>query len=194
MKVNMTIKNRLIIAFLAILILPSSAIGWFSYQKAESQISVEIEKNANQSVQSVDKQINELFSSSLSDMDYLAKTINGKMINGEASPELRKILDPVKAVKPEYDHVQFATNTGVLLNSPQQQFEAGFDPRERPWYSLAMEKKGTALVNNPIVAQDGKVIVVPSKATEDGSGVVSVVLSLTNLSEQVNHIKVGEKG
>ncbi|OMP68040.1 methyl-accepting chemotaxis protein [Domibacillus epiphyticus] len=193
-KVNMTIKNRLIIAFLAILILPSSAIGWFSYQKAENQIAAEIEQNALQSVQSVNSEINELFSTSLSDLDYLSKTVNGNMVKGEASPELRKVLEPIKAVKPEYDHVQFATSSGVLLNSPQQKFEAGFDPRERPWYSLAIEKKGTALVNNPIVAQDGKVIVVPSKATEDGSGVVSVVLSLTNLSEQVNNIKVGEKG
>ncbi|PLT33343.1 chemotaxis protein [Bacillus sp. V5-8f] len=194
LKMRMNIKTRLIIAFMAILIVPTTTIGWFSYQKAANQITTEIEKNAVKDVESVNNQINELLSSSLEDLDYLAKTVNGKMVQGETSPELRKILDPVKAVQPEYDHVQFATTTGVLLNSPQQQFDAGFDVRERPWYIKAIENKGTALVNSPIISQDEKVIIVPSKSTNDGSGVVSVVLSLSNLTERVNKIKVGDKG
>ncbi|WP_159081917.1 methyl-accepting chemotaxis protein [Paenibacillus sp. CAA11] len=191
---HMTIKNRLMISFLVILLLPTLVLGISSYRTAKQNITDQILKNTNQSVDSVNKQITNLINTSLSDLDYLSKTVNSSMVNGLESPALREVLDPVKAVKKEYDYVQYATSSGQLLNSPQQTFAAGFDVRERGWYSSAMSKKGTSFVNKPIVSQDGKVIVVPSKATEDGSGVVSVVLSLTNLANRVNEIKVGEKG
>jgi methyl-accepting chemotaxis protein len=185
-KVNMkmTIKNRLIIAFLAILILPCAAIGWFSYNEAKNQVTAQIDQNASQSVQFVNSQINELMSSSLSDMDFLAKTINKGMVDGAANPKLRVLLDPLKAVKPEYDNLQLGTTTGLMLNSPEKKMEAGFDPRTRPWYTKA------------IVSGDGtgKIIVVPSKAAEDGSGVVSGTLSLGKFSKQVGSYKVGQKG
>lgn len=194
LRLVMSIKNRLILAFLAVLLLPTGALGYFSYQKAEKDITEQILRNTKQSVDSVNQQTTKLITTSLEDLNYLAQTVNSGMVNGEKSPELRRVLDPIKAVKKEYDHVQYATNDGKLLNSPQQTFAAGFDPRDRPWYKNALAKKGEALVSSPIISQDGKVIVVPSKATEDGSGVVSVVLSLTNLSQQVNAIKVGEQG
>ncbi|MEC0126337.1 methyl-accepting chemotaxis protein [Paenibacillus pabuli] len=191
---NITIRTRLSIAFLVILVLPTAGLGWLSYLTAKDDITDQFMKNTRQSVETVNTQIDTLINTSLEDLKYLSQTVTKGMIAGDESPELRQILDPIKAVKSEYDHVQFATAEGKLLNSPQQTFAEDFDPRERAWYSMAMEKKGQALVNNPIISQDGKVIVVPSMATADNSGVVSIVLSLTNLAEQVNKIKVGETG
>ncbi|NGZ77548.1 methyl-accepting chemotaxis protein [Saccharibacillus alkalitolerans] len=194
MKWNPSIRSRLFAAFLIILLIPTISLGVISYQKSKTEITEQFMKNTRQSVQSVDSQLTDMIQSSFDDLDYLSKTVKGGMVQGEASPRLRQILDPVKAVKAQYDHVQFATTDGKLLNSPQQKFDAGFDPRERQWYKDAISQKGTALVNSPIVGQDGKVIVVPSKASEDSTGVVSVVLSLDHLAAQTNAIKVGEKG
>ncbi|GGO05605.1 methyl-accepting chemotaxis protein [Saccharibacillus kuerlensis] len=191
---NLSIRSRLFAAFLIILLIPTVSLGVTSYQKSKTEITGQFMKNTRQSVQAVDTQLTNIIQTSLDDLDYLSKTVTGSMVEGETSPELRRILDPVKAVKKEYDHVQFATTDGKLLNSPQQEFAEGFDPRERGWYSAAMAEKGTAFVNSPIVAQDGKVIVVPSKASADGTGVVSVVLSLSNLAGHTNAIKVGETG
>ncbi|MFB5678549.1 methyl-accepting chemotaxis protein [Paenibacillus terreus] len=191
---HLTINGRLRIAFVAILLLPPAILGWLSYQTAKDDITAQILSNTQQTVESVNKQVSGLITTSFNDLDYLAATVNAGMVDGPESPELRRILDPIKAVKAEYDHVQFATTDGVLLNSPQQTFAEGFDPRERAWYSNAIQNKGQSFVNSPIISQDGKVIVVPSKATEDGSGVVSVVLSLSNLAKEVNAIKVGETG
>jgi methyl-accepting chemotaxis protein len=195
-KLNITIKNRLIIAFLAILILPCSAIGWFSYQSAANQVSLEIEKNAEQSAQFVNNQINSLISSSLSDMDYLAKVVNEGLVDGASNSALYGVLNPMKAVKPEYDNVQYATNSGLMLLSPPKKMAEGFDPTTRPWFVKAIENKGTAVINDPTISQDGSssIIIVPSKATEDGSGVVGGTLSLTKLAEEIHRIKIGEKG
>ncbi|WP_172254680.1 methyl-accepting chemotaxis protein [Saccharibacillus deserti] len=191
---QLSIRSRLFAAFLVILLIPTVTLGLISYQKSKTEITEQFMKNTRQTVQSVDSQLTGIIQSSLNDLDYLSGAVKGGMVQGTDSPQLRQILDPIKAVKAEYDHVQFATADGKLLNSPQQQFEAGFDPRERQWYKDAFAQKGKALVNSPIVAQDGKVIVVPSKASQDGTGVVSVVLSLGHLAEQTNAIKVGETG
>ncbi|MGN8648097.1 methyl-accepting chemotaxis protein [Gracilibacillus sp. HCP3S3_G5_1] len=193
-KVATTIKNRLIFSFLVILLLPTTILGYFSYQKANEEITNQIVDSTNNSVAFIDSQLNQLIETSIEDLNYLSNTLKDNMVDGMDSPEIRSIMDPIKAVKKEYDHVQYVTGDGQLLNSPQQEFSDDFDVRERAWYQDALANPGTALVNSPIISQDGKIIVVPSKAAEDGIGVVSIVLSLSNLAEQVNDIQIGQNG
>lgn len=190
----LSIRSRLVIAFLVILIIPSSALGFFSYQTAKEEITEQIMNSAQKEVMHVNIEINNMINETLADLDYLSKTATVDMIDGMESPLLRELIDPIKAVKKEYDHVQYATTDGMLLNSPQQDFADGFDPRERAWYKHAIEQKDQYHINDPIISQDGKVMVVPSKASEDGGGVVSVVLSLNNLSAEVNTTTIGNSG
>lgn len=193
---KLTIQTRLIIAFLAVLILPCSAIGWFSYKKAESAVTDQIQNNAEQNVQFVDKQVSDLIKTSMSDMDYLAKTINGSMVSGSQSPEIKMALDAYKAVHSQYDAVYYASNTGYYLFSPEKKMEAGFDPTKRPWFLKATENKGKAIITDPIAAADGsgRIVVNPSKMTDDGSGVVGGGLDLSWLAQQVNSFKIGKMG
>jgi methyl-accepting chemotaxis protein len=191
-----TVKNRLMIAFLAILILPSSTIGWFSYQKSKTQITDQIMQNALQNVKSANDQINELLNSTLIDTDYMANTVKGNMLDAGGNPKLKQVIDPMKAVKPKYANVFFGTSGGLMFLSPEKKMQDGFDPRKTAWYGKAMENKGNAVVNEPTVAADGtgNVIVITSKTTADGSGVVGTTLILKKLSEQLNSIKVGKMG
>ncbi|WP_276352358.1 methyl-accepting chemotaxis protein [Cohnella caldifontis] len=193
---NWTVRTRLILVCLVILILPSAAIGWFSYQSAADKVSAEIETNAMQNVQTVNNQINELIQSGLADADYLAKSVKGTMVAGDQTAEADRILEPFKAVKPQLDNAFYATETGKFLIYPFKAMEEGFDPRTRAWYPAAMQNNGRAVVNDPMISADGKgsVIVVTSEAAADGSGVVGVTINLASLSKQINQIKVGKKG
>lgn len=193
---NWTIKARLIAAFLVVLILPCAALGWFSYNSAADQMAQRIEHNAEQSVEMVNDKINNLVSMGMSDMDYLAGAVTRDMMDGAENPEVKAVLDPLKAVKGQYDNVFFADSTGLMPVSPHKEMAEGFDPRQRPWYINAMENPGTAIVNEPIPNADGtgNLSVMVSKAAEDGSGVVGVTLSLSRLTEEVGAIKVGEQG
>ncbi|WP_202080483.1 methyl-accepting chemotaxis protein [Caldalkalibacillus salinus] len=191
---SMTVRNRLIIAFLVILLIPTGALGIFSYQSADGEITDQIMNNTEEKIDAVNYDLSQLIQTTFEDLEYLSSTVKGSMVDGWASPDVRMIIDPVKAVKKEYDHVQYAESGGMLLNSPQQDFADGFDPRERDWYIDAMNNRGEFFVGNAFVAQDGKIIVVPSTAAQDGSGVVSIVLSLDNLSNEVGSISIGENG
>lgn len=189
-----SIQTRLIAAFLVILILPCSVVGWFSYLEARQQVEDQIMQSASQSVQSANHEINTLISKSLSDMDYLAQKINGQMVDGTASPQVRAILEPYKAINPQYEVVYFGTNTGVMIFSPDRTIE-GYDPKTRPWFIKATENKGKAIISDPFLsATNNQIAVNPSKTSDDGSGVVGGSLVLTELAKRVNSIKVGQNG
>ncbi|MEO3947197.1 methyl-accepting chemotaxis protein [Gorillibacterium sp. CAU 1737] len=190
------IQTRLTLAFLAVLILPSAAIGWASYNKAASAVTSQIQSNTEQNVSYVNRQITDLLKTSLTDMDYLGKSVNGSMAQGGNSPEIRKVLDAYKAVHAQYDSVFYANPSGLMIQSPNKALDGDYDPTKRPWFSNASDNKGKAVVSDPIVSKDGtgKILVHTSKATDDGSGVIGGGLDLTYLSQVVNSYKIGEYG
>jgi methyl-accepting chemotaxis protein len=195
-KFRMTIKNRLLIAFLAILLIPCSAIGYFAYQRASTEVENQLIASATNSVDTATDQVTELVATSKSTADWLAKGISASsVINGNPA-KVRSILDPLKAVHAEFQNTFYATSNGLFVISPDAKMAEGFDPLTRPWYPLAMSNKGTAVVNEAIVSADAKksVTTIVSKTTDDGSGVVGITMDLTNLKEKLANIKVGTKG
>lgn len=194
-KAYLTIKARLIVAFLFILIVPCVLIGYFSYQKAATEITNQIIENARQGVQFSDNQITDLITSATSDMDYLASHINAGMIDqGANHPQVRSILDQYMSLRPQFLSAYFGTEKGQMISSPHIAVD-GYDPRKAAWYINSMTNKGSTKINNPsISASTGQVVVVPSKATDDGSGVVGGNIDLSKLAEIVNKIQIGERG
>lgn len=194
-KIQLTIRARLIVAFLVILIVPCISIGWFSYQKAATAVTKQIMNNATQSLEISNNQITALISSAISDMDYLSTQFHKANIEGAESPQIQEILDQYKSVHPNFQSAFFGTEGGLMIRSPKQKMEDGYDPRAREWYVQAKAHKGTAIVNKPSVsAASGDVVVVPSKTTSDGSGVVGGNLDLSKLSETISQIKIGTNG
>lgn len=189
---KMTVKNRLMLAFLTILILPCSSIGWFSYQEAKNQVSQQIELNAQQSVEMTNNQIKEIMASSLSDVDYLATKLGAN----STYPEVRQQLENFLIVNPEFENVHFATNTRLMYTLPELKLPADFDPTVRPWWIKAVNNAGKAVVNDAIASADGSgnVVVIQSKISNDGAGVVGATLKLSKMAEQVRNIKVGQMG
>jgi methyl-accepting chemotaxis protein len=192
--VKMTIKYRLVAAFMVVLIIPCATIGWFSYQKAESQLSSEIMGNAIQTANFVNNQISDLVSPGMTDMDYMAAHIHADMLDGNANSKIRNVLDPYKAVHNQYETAFYGTNNRVMIFSPDKKID-GYDPTTRPWFIKAMENKGKAIISDPFVsATTGNISISSAKTTDDGLGVVGVNLDLGKFSQEMNSFKVGKSG
>jgi methyl-accepting chemotaxis protein len=151
---KMTVKNRLMLAFLAILIIPCSAIGWFSYQSAAKQVAAQIEKNAAQSVEYTNNQINDLMSNSLIAVDYLAKNLS----QNTSVAEINTTLSTFLGMNPTFENAHFATNSKEMYTMPVLKLPPDFDPTIRPWWEKAMDKKGTGIVMMPSPPQTVRVI------------------------------------
>lgn len=179
-----------------ILLIPSISIGWISYEKASEEVLEQVTDRAIDNIESVNSQITELLNSKIDDMDYLSTQLNASMVDGFESPQARSILNQYISTNPEFQQVYFGTQQGLMFRSPELKEKlSNYDPRERPWYINAMNNKGKTVINDPlVVSSTGEVVVIHSRATADGSGVVGGHLDLSKLKERVSGIKVGKEG
>lgn len=194
LKMN-NLKLKLILSFSIILIVPAVLVGLFSYSTAKDAVKNEMRDGFKQTINVVSSSINNTIQPKIHDMNLLSQDITSKDYEGEDSPELRPHLAEYAELHPEVDSIFVGTTSGLMIQEPQGDFPADFDPREGDWYKEAMEKQGEVIISAPFLTRDTKeMVVVIAKATKDGSGVVAVTLRLEYLQSMVSEVKVGEEG
>ena len=193
------IKQKLILAFATILLIPSLCIGWFSYKTAYSKVEENMVENANSSVVMLNHTLNQVITGTQKNVDFMASRIALEgvgPVQGDEDPSARTMLDAYKATHTDVELAAVGTDKGVYMNSPVTAVNApGYDPRKRPWYIMASENKGKPTVINPYISSNsGQVVVTVSQTVSDGHGVVSLSLSLQELTKIANEIKIGKEG
>ncbi|MGC5775391.1 methyl-accepting chemotaxis protein [Paenibacillus pabuli] len=191
------IRNKLLVSFLAVLLIPSLTIGIVTLLIADHTVEDQLMDSAKQSVDTTDSIIETHVDAKIHDINYFAGVIEQVMINGQGnSPELETKLKQYLGLHPDALNIFVGTKEGVMVRGKESAGSAqgsDYDPREREWYKLAMEKPGTPAVSPVSKNTDGIAVVFVSKTLEDQSGVVGLSLNLTELREQAS-IKVGKEG
>ncbi|WP_339190095.1 methyl-accepting chemotaxis protein [Paenibacillus sp. FSL R5-0490] len=191
------IRNKLLVSFLAVLLLPSLAVGLITLTMAEDGVQGQLVDSAMQSVSTANTIVESQVNYKIHDINYFADALDPSLIKGENdSPELQLKLEQYLGLHPDAMNIFVGTTDGVMVRGkPTASSTRGdaFDPREREWYKLAMEKPGTAVVSAVSVNTDGVAVVFISKTLKDQSGVIGLSLDLTDLQEQTS-IKVGKEG
>lgn len=195
-KINFGLKNKLILSFLVILLIPCIVISVSSYQSAKNEIDDQMEGLINENVSIVNQSITQFISGQMENIDYLSNAISAGEIENDSNADIRKLLDTIQSSKPDVEQTYVGTETGQFMNSPTSfKNPPEYDPRERPWYKEAKSNAGKVIVTDPYVSQSSnQVVVTLAKATADGQGVVAVNLKLGNISEMMSEIKIGENG
>ncbi|AZN38271.1 methyl-accepting chemotaxis protein [Paenibacillus albus] len=192
---TLTLRNKLIIAFTVILLVPSLTIGWFSYQTAKSQIESRMNMTVTENVRVLDEMLTGYIQPITTDVDYLSQTFKLDAGQPTAAADLQTLIAAFQKVHTQVDTAYLGTSKGEMLLSPQQELPADFDPRTRPWYESAMKANGQIVITEPYInATDGKVVVTIAKSTPNGAGVVGVDLNLEALSTQIESVKIGKEG
>jgi len=194
---NLTIRKKLIIAFACILLVPSLAIGFISYQSAKSELQDSMLQTAKESVQLIDSSMNSQLIPIEKDIEYFAqtaKTANAK-IDIEEISKIKLKFNQYIETKPGAQAIYIGTDTGEMIVSPTLQLPDDYDPRDRPWYTLAMENKGEVVITDPYIdANTNETSVTFAKVLNDGSGVVAVDVNLNVLKDMISVVKVGAEG
>lgn len=199
LKSTFSIKRKLVLAFAAILLVPSLCIGWSSYQTAYNKVEENMVENANSSVVMLNYTLNQVITGTQKNVDFMASRIalgGVGPVQGDEDPFARAMLDAYKTTHTDVELAAVGTDKGVYINSPVTAVNApGYDPRKRPWYIMASENKGKPTVINPYISTNsGQVVVTVSQTVSDGHGVVSISLSLQELTKIANQIKIGKQG
>lgn len=194
---SISLRNRLVVSFLIVLLIPTIAIGAISYQSSSSNMEKSMIDSAQKNVSIMRQTVDQFVLNQMDIVNYLANTINTTDIKDDHDDRTRDILDEIQKSKDAvYEQIYVGTETGEFMNAPSSFVNPpDYDPRKRPWYEQAIADRGNVVVTDPYVSSSsGEIVVTIAKVTADNKGVVGVNLELGNLTEIINSVTIGEGG
>lgn len=188
-----SIKFRLVFAFAIVLLIPTLTVSFFSYNNTKNLIFEEHESTAEQNLNLLNSKITETIQPKLQQLSYLSSYISQDTLDN--NDKINSLFDEYLALHPEINIAYVGTTDGQMLRRPAHQYEAGYDPRERPWYIQAIEAKGEVIITDPYVAtSSGTLVVTIAQQLADKSGVIGIDLAIQKLAKINDSVVIGEKG
>lgn len=192
---RMSIRKKLLISSTVLLLVPSLIIGISAYDSAKNKLEDQLMRSSAQNIQLLDDSITEFLNTKSKDAGMIAQNVTKVMFTANGSPAVRKLIDSYQQLHPEIKSTYIGSETGLMIISPNSKLPDGYDPKQRPWYQGAMEKKGEIVLSEPYVdATSGEIVITASSVLPDGSGVVGIDVSMNYLKELAHKVKIGEEG
>ncbi|MNW29027.1 Methyl-accepting chemotaxis protein McpB [compost metagenome] len=191
-KFVLTLRLRLYVAFLLVLLIPSIFIGWMTYSTSRGTVANQIREDAAKAVSIANKMVETSVSSKWHNVEYLSGQFNGSMIEGNHSPLIEPRLVEYVKLNPDVLDIFIGTPDGLMIRGVPKDVQ-GYDPRSRDWYKMAMEQPGKTVVTSVVLNSSGTPVVNMAKTLPDGSGVLGMSLNLERIQELAS-IKVGKEG
>lgn len=193
---SISIRKRLLLSSLILLLVPSLIIGISAYNSAKNKLEDQLSMSSGESIKLFDDSITQFFKTKFQDIELLGNTISNEHFAATGAPLAQEVLDRYQKIHPEVMNTYVGTSTGLMIISPKtSDLPKDYDPRQRPWYQDAIKNKGQVVLTDPYVdALTGGIIISASRSTSDGSGVVGLDISLSYLNELSKKAKIGEHG
>jgi methyl-accepting chemotaxis protein len=194
-KARWGVRTRLNLAFIIVLLIPSLLIGFFSYEKARNNVEEQLAGAAVENVGLLDHTIDQMLQAKKQEVEFLAAHIQVSTIQSGNDKAVRDILMQFQNTQPMLERTYIGTETGKFIKWPVTEMKKGYDPRERPWYKDAVNRRGETIITSPYIAASSKNMVVTiAKVTEDGKGVVGMDVSLQKLADITKKVHIGKYG
>ncbi|MCP3745743.1 methyl-accepting chemotaxis protein [Paenibacillus sp. A3M_27_13] len=188
-----TLRNKLSLGFLLVLLIPSLSISIATYKSSYNAMEKQLYSSANQGVATANSIIEYAIASKIKDAKYLAERLDASMIDGRNSPLIQPKLIQYKGLHEDATDIFVGTPDGLMIRGVPKEDEGTFDPRTRPWYIEAMKQPGKVAITPVIINSSGIPVVVVSQTLSDQSGVIGISLNLESVRKLAS-IKVGQEG
>nr|WP_193224390.1 methyl-accepting chemotaxis protein [Bacillus sp. B1-b2] len=191
---SIPLKTKLLLSFLAILLIPSLLIGTFSFQSANKQMEKDFISSATTNLSMLDTSITNLFSTKIYDLNALTEAISKDILESE-SVRIEQDLSSYSKTHPEVSSIYLGTDAGRFIQKSIEETEDKMDPRLRDWYKAAVNQKGEAVIMDPYVSPvSGKMVITLAKTISDHTGVMAITMNLDYLKELSNDVTFGKHG
>lgn len=192
---GLTIRKKLFISFLLIIIVPSLSIGLFSYNSAKKELNSRLTGNTANNVQLLNNFITDKLQSKFSDVEYFSERLTNQSLAATERQNTLKVLNQFALLHPDITSVYVGSKTGDLIIYPEADLDSDFDVREREWYKDAMSNQGETIITEPYVDEiTGKILVTITEVLRDGSGVIGMDINLDAIQKLTANIKIGKNG
>ncbi|AWB43652.1 methyl-accepting chemotaxis protein [Paenibacillus sp. CAA11] len=184
-------RTKLIASFVAVLVIPSALIGYFSYQSATEQVRKQMTEAAISNMHLVQSNITGYITPVVNNLQMMSWNFTSELVGTE---KMQADLDHIQKNHPELDQVIVANDQGAYSSSPQFEKE-GYDPRSRNWYKNSQKSPSEVVISEPTQSNStGKMIVTISKAFVTGGGSATFNLSLDKLTDSLKDTTIGGSG
>ncbi|MBL4933255.1 methyl-accepting chemotaxis protein [Clostridium sp. YIM B02565] len=194
-----TIKNKLILTFLLIILVPMCTTGIISnlvlYNSLKTSYSSSIEK----SVTGVNKVVDESYNGYEASLSQITEnSISKTSLANPNGAIVKKELNGIIKSNPKILNAYIATADKSMYIFPETELPKGYDPTVKSWYK-------DTISNDKILWQDaykdvatGKMVVTATKKIVDESGkaigVAGIDIDITNIAELVNSTQIEKTG
>lgn len=214
----MKIRTKLILAFIALAVLPIVIISAVVVTHLRQQAEESFQENTTREIRQIDNTMQVYFDAIDKSVHFLAShplmiQVDTSITNYLTSPEVVMTPDKAGGVEQEvfelFNHfaathsglayVYMGTTEGAYIQWPLGSVSARYDPRQRPWFQAAMAQPNMPVRTSAYYWEpDDAVIVstVMSTANQLGrqGGAIGLDVSLGQLTAMVREIKLGETG
>ncbi|MFZ5966675.1 MAG: methyl-accepting chemotaxis protein [Bacillota bacterium] len=197
-----TLRAKLIVTFLLLITIPMAVLGINSFKRSVDIMKNELEAGVASTLEDVNNLIEIYFRGLEENLVMLATDSSVEQIasNPDASVQMMDTFDKFAKSHPDILNVYIGTRDKTMYIYPEQTLPDGYDPTSRPWYQGAMSKNGLVWTEPYEDAGTKKMIISVAKPVYDSKngnefvGVMALDISLEQLSNVINSIKVGDKG
>lgn len=190
-----SLKTKLLVSFIIILILPSIVIGWTSYQQAKTNFNETILNSAKDNIKILDNVINKELDSKKVDATYFTKLFTQSSYHADQIQNIQNKLEEYNKLHPEMEAIYTGSGNGQFIQSPAIQMPDGYNPTERDWYKEAVKKSGEVIVTAPYKSKTtGNIVITLAKQNEDKSGVLGIDLIINNIVTTSKMVNIGKEG
>ena len=211
----MNIKNRLALTLAMTTIIPIIVIAFVSITKTIDSSLERFVVTSHSEIRQVDVGFDSFFRQVKNNVVYLSKSTTVKQLESgvtnylgskkDMTPNLNGIEETSAfqlyrefgTTHPELLYVYMGSKTGGFLQYPEEAL-GGYDPRQRPWYKLAMTNPTEAVVTAAYQGQSGGPMVSVASTIRGQNnniiGVQSMDVTLDTLTRIVENVKLGETG
>lgn len=187
------ISTRLIVAFLAVLIIPATVIGYFSYQSAKDEVQQRMTEPMNTILTMAGQHIDHIVGAKVDLLELINQSFDSTSITDDADA-VHEELDRITAQYPSILKLSIANEAGEYITSPDPG-ETAYDPRQMDWYKNGIDLNGTVYISGVMKdAKSGALYVELAKELSDGRGVASIQLNLDSLVQEIALLDVGGNG
>ncbi|BFH63196.1 methyl-accepting chemotaxis protein [Paenibacillus azoreducens] len=206
-----SIRMKLILAFLAAILIPITIIGVIVHKSMVREITDTFVMATSDEISQVDKRMALFFDTTKENVKYLAdtpivhqadNTITTYMNqtekqkshfaqNGGIESKLFEDFERFAKAHPNTSSVFMATSNGGYVQWPEKEMAAKYDPRTRPWYKDALAKPDEVTLTEPYVdSVTGELHMSSVSAVKDQNGKTIGVIGLdTTLGKLAEHLK-----
>ncbi len=214
----MNLKNKILLLYVGVSILILATVGTFLLKRLTTTIYTDIYNDLQNQLAHIDFALSSVISSAKRDLAGLVATDAVRSRNdqnftsftkadpttfqyniGELERDIINIFNTYRVTHDQVNSVYMGRSNGSFVRSHKRAKATKYDPRLRPWYVLGRENPGKVMITDPyrsVTSPDINVGIVTALLDEQNNvyGVVGMDITLADLTDYINNVKVGHNG